>query len=93
MEKHILELEASNEKFDGDLSLEEKALELAVEETYEATGKRWKPWATNARSLRIGDIVLIVDSDTVVPEVSIKLPLKSGFDPGDDDPLIILGLL
>jgi len=72
MEKHILEIEASNEKFDGDLSLEEKALELAVEETYEATGKRWKPWARNARSLRIGDIILIVDSDTIVPEVSIK---------------------
>jgi hypothetical protein len=72
MERHILEFEASNEKFDGDLSLEEKALELAVEETYEATGKRWKPWARNARSLRIGDIILIVDSDTIVPEVSIK---------------------
>lgn len=71
MEKHILELESSSEKFDGDLSLEEKALELAIEETYEMTGRRWKPWARNARSLRIGDIILIVDSDTVVPEVSM----------------------
>ena len=26
------------------------------------------PWAVNGRTLRIGKIVLIVDSDTVVPE-------------------------
>ena len=68
MEKHILDLEAS--EYDGDIPLEDKALELAVEETYEGTGRKWKPWAKNARSLRIGEIILIVDSDTVVPEVS-----------------------
>ncbi|KAF8151650.1 glycosyl transferase family group 2-domain-containing protein [Crassisporium funariophilum] len=69
MEKHILELEASGDtsSFEPDQSLEDKALELAIEETYEATGKKWKPWANNARSLRVGDIILIVDSDTVVP--------------------------
>ncbi|KAF9484563.1 hypothetical protein BDN70DRAFT_797466 [Pholiota conissans] len=66
MEKHILALEAA--EYDGELSLEDKALELAIEETYEETGKRWKPWAKNARSLRVGDIILIVDSDTIVPE-------------------------
>ncbi|KAF9552144.1 hypothetical protein CPC08DRAFT_738237 [Agrocybe pediades] len=68
MEKHILALESSNEKFDGDVSLEDKALEMAIEETYEATGRKWKPWAKNARSLRIGEVILIVDSDTIVPE-------------------------
>ena len=26
------------------------------------------PWAMNGRALRIGEIVLIMDSDTVVPE-------------------------
>ncbi|PPQ88373.1 hypothetical protein CVT25_002119 [Psilocybe cyanescens] len=67
MEKHILELESSGQSFDS-ISLEEKALELAIEEIYEATGKKWKPWAKNARSLRIGEIILIVDSDTIVPE-------------------------
>ena len=72
MEKHVLALEASDYK--GELSLEEQGLELAIEEIYEATGKKWKPWAKGARSLRIGDIILIVDSDTVVPEVS-KVPL------------------
>ncbi|KDR73048.1 hypothetical protein GALMADRAFT_746548 [Galerina marginata CBS 339.88] len=68
MEKHILELEASGPHTDDDMSLEDKALELAIEETYEATGRKWKPWAKNARSLRIGDVILIVDSDTIVPE-------------------------
>jgi len=71
MEKHILELEASNEVFDDGIPLEDKALELAIEDTYEASGRRWRPWAKNARSLRIGKIILLVDSDTVVPEVSI----------------------
>ncbi|KIJ19375.1 hypothetical protein PAXINDRAFT_127502 [Paxillus involutus ATCC 200175] len=49
-------------------SLEDRALELAVEETYEETGEKWRPWACNAKSLRIGEIILIVDSDTIVPE-------------------------
>jgi len=71
MEKHILELEASHGVFDDGISLEDKALELAIEDTYEASGRKWKPWAKNARSLRIGDIILLVDSDTIVPEASI----------------------
>lgn len=71
MEKHILALEAAG--YNGEVSLEDHALELAIEETYENTGKKWKPWAKNARSLRVGEIILIVDSDTIVPEVS-KFP-------------------
>jgi hypothetical protein len=50
-------------------SLEERALMRAVEETWEESGKRWKPWAKNGRACRVGKIVLLVDSDTVVPEV------------------------
>lgn len=72
MEKHILALEAADEstdEVDGEKSLEEKALDLAIEEIYQGNGQKWKPWASNARSLRIGDIILIVDSDTIVPEV------------------------
>jgi len=75
MEKYIMELEAAGEKSDDDITLEEKALELAVQETYEATGRRWEPWAFNARSLRIGDIILLVDSDTIVPEVCSTINL------------------
>jgi hypothetical protein len=66
MEKHILELEAS-----GDLheDIEDKALELAIEETYQKNGQKWRPWAKNGRSIRMGEVILIVDSDTIVPEV------------------------
>ncbi|KAG6856108.1 hypothetical protein H0H87_007360 [Tephrocybe sp. NHM501043] len=70
MEKHIIALETSG-SYDANLgsdSLEDKALELAIEEMYQATGQKWKPWAKNARSIRMGEVVLIVDSDTIVPE-------------------------
>jgi len=69
MEKHILALEASPEKTYDSNDLEEKALELAIEEVYQTNGQKWKPLASNARSIRIGDVILIVDSDTIVPEV------------------------
>jgi hypothetical protein len=71
LEKHIIALEAANvtSPLDDEDCLEDKALELAIDEVYEGTGSKWKPWAKNARSMRIGDIILIVDSDTVVPEV------------------------
>lgn len=51
------------------VSLEERALMRAVEDIWEESGKRWRPWAKNGRACRVGKIVLLVDSDTVVPEV------------------------
>ncbi|KAI0251037.1 glycosyl transferase family group 2-domain-containing protein [Lactifluus subvellereus] len=56
-------------------SLEDRALLRAVEETWEESGKRWKPWAKNGKACRIGEIVLLVDSDTLVPEVRPKSSL------------------
>lgn len=53
-------------------SLEERALMRAVEEIWEESGKRWRPWAKNGRACRVGKIVLLVDSDTVVPEVGFS---------------------
>jgi hypothetical protein len=50
--------------------IEEQALRLAVEEIYEESEGRFRPWAHNAKALRIGEVILIVDSDTIVPEVS-----------------------
>ena len=69
MEKHLQFLEATGE-VDGEEGqlLEDRALELAVEEMFEETGKKWKPWVHNARSLRVGEVILLVDSDTIVPE-------------------------
>ena len=82
MEEHIrrLELERgekasvtdSTVSDDVNDDIEEQALRLAIEETFEETGQLHKPWAHNARALRIGEIILIVDSDTIVPEVSIS---------------------
>lgn len=73
LEKHLKVLEEEDEKGELDSDdytcLEDKALELAVEEMYNESGGKWKPWASNGRSLRIGEIILIVDADTIVPEV------------------------
>ena len=48
--------------------LEEKALQMAIDEVYEASGRKFRPWAANGRACRLGEIILLVDSDTVVPE-------------------------
>ncbi len=56
--------------FNDVASVEDHSLELAVEETYQNTESGGDHGAKNARSLRVGDIVLIVDADTNVPEVS-----------------------
>jgi len=45
-----------------ELPLEERALRRAVDET------NGQAWASNARSIRIGEIILLVDSDTQVPD-------------------------
>lgn len=57
------------EEEEHDKCLEDKALAMAVEETFEETGGKWRPWASNGKSIRIGEIILIVDADTIVPEV------------------------
>lgn len=75
LEKHLKTLEEAVERGeieeDEGQSLEDKALEMAIEETYEESGQKWRPWASNGKSIRMGEIVLIVDADTIVPEVSV----------------------
>ena len=56
---------------DGEEDIEEQALRMAVEEIYDESGRRFRPWAHNAKALRMGEVVLIVDSDTIVPEVRL----------------------
>ncbi|KAH9958463.1 glycosyl transferase family group 2-domain-containing protein [Russula dissimulans] len=58
----------STDSEEGSEDIEEQALRLAIDETHEESGRVHKPWAHNAKALRIGDIILIVDSDTIVPE-------------------------
>ena len=81
MEEHILKLELERGEKDSVADstgsdgageeVEEQALRLAVEEMFEESGRRFRPWAHNAKALRIGEIILIVDSDTIVPEVRL----------------------
>ena len=78
MEEHIskLELERGEKASLSDSAaadvaaegIEEEALRYAVEEIFEESGRRFKPWAHNAKALRMGEIILLVDSDTIVPE-------------------------
>lgn len=75
LEKYLKTLEEAvengeMEEEEGSQSLEDKALEMAIEETFEESGQKWRPWASNGKSIRIGEIILIVDADTIVPEVS-----------------------
>ncbi|KAK7472064.1 hypothetical protein VKT23_000178 [Stygiomarasmius scandens] len=52
--------------------LEEEALQMAIEEMYEDSDRLYKPWAANGKALRMGEIILLVDSDTVVPEDCLR---------------------
>ena len=42
---------------------------LAEEEIFEESGRRFHPWCRNGKSIHVGQIILIIDSDTIVPEV------------------------
>jgi len=69
------EADRSSESSENDeMALEDRALLMAVEEAHEAAGKRegFKSWAANGRAMRIGEIILLVDSDTVVPEDCLR---------------------
>jgi hypothetical protein len=70
LEKFLAQLIAEGAQDTLDESLEDRAMEMAANEIFEETGKKWKPWCSNGKSLRVGEIILIIDSDTVVPEVS-----------------------
>lgn len=95
LEKHLLALEAAGEVGEetrGGQCLEDRAMDMAIEEIYQENGQKWKPWASNGKALRVGDVILIVDSDTIVPEVNINLVLMSSVSYTDRD-CGLLGLL
>ncbi|KAI0699008.1 hypothetical protein BC835DRAFT_1462543 [Cytidiella melzeri] len=63
LEKHmaamVAEVTANSEDLDEDDNLEERALQLAIEETFEESGRKYRPWASNAKSIRVGELILI----------------------------------
>ena len=71
LEKFLAQLIAEGAEDTLDECLEDRAMKMAAEEMYEETEKRWKPLCSNGKSIRVGEIILIIDSDTVVPEVSV----------------------
>jgi cellulose synthase/poly-beta-1,6-N-acetylglucosamine synthase-like glycosyltransferase len=66
MEEILLELQADKARNpfgdEDEVDIEERALQMAVDET------NGQAWAKGGRQFRIGEIILIVDSDTQVPE-------------------------
>jgi cellulose synthase/poly-beta-1,6-N-acetylglucosamine synthase-like glycosyltransferase len=63
---------AAVEEEDGEEAIEDLALKAACEEIYKESGDRFRPWAQHGRALRVGEIILIVDSDTIVPEDCLR---------------------
>ncbi|KZT03077.1 uncharacterized protein LAESUDRAFT_660491 [Laetiporus sulphureus 93-53] len=87
LEKHLLALQGeaaargtTGSVSENEESLEDKAMNMAVEEIYEENGRRWRPWACNGKSIRIGEIILIVDSDTIVPEDCLRDAARELFE-------------
>jgi hypothetical protein len=79
MEKHLLALQSASSQRSSrgssavdEVPLEDRALMGAIEETFEDSGRRWRAWGKNGRACRVGEIILLVDSDTIVPEDCLR---------------------
>ncbi|KAF7778417.1 CAZyme family GT2 [Agaricus bisporus var. burnettii] len=68
IEKHLAKLLEDGEDDTAEECLEDRALKLALDEVYADSGNTFMPWGANGKSIRMGEIILIIDSDTVVPE-------------------------
>ncbi|KAF9450256.1 hypothetical protein P691DRAFT_665693 [Macrolepiota fuliginosa MF-IS2] len=68
LEKFLAQLLQEGAEDAPEECLEDRALKMAMEEVFEESGQQFMPWGSNAKSLRIGEIILIIDADTVVPE-------------------------
>lgn len=83
LEKHLAILLEQEDREQTGTSLEDKAMQMAIDEIYEESGQKWKPWAGNAQSLRMGEIVLIIDADTIVPEDCFRDAAREMFESED----------
>ncbi|PVG03477.1 hypothetical protein CPB86DRAFT_369594 [Serendipita vermifera] len=52
--------------------LEDLALRAAMDEVFAESGHRFQPQGAGGRAVRVGEIILIVDSDTIVPEDCLR---------------------
>jgi len=83
LEKFLAQLEDEGVEDDLDESLEDKAMKMAQEEIYEESGRQFQPWCANGKSLRMGEIVLIIDADTIVPEDCFRDAAREMFESPD----------
>ncbi|KAG6830498.1 hypothetical protein H0H87_007855 [Tephrocybe sp. NHM501043] len=68
LEKFLAQLIADGAEEEPNDCLEDQAMRMAAQEVFEESGNRFKPWCANGKSIRVGEIILIIDSDTIVPE-------------------------
>jgi hypothetical protein len=68
LKKFLAQLEAEGAEDSTEKCLEDRAMYIAQEVIFEESGRQFRPWCANGKSLRMGEIILIIDSDTVVPE-------------------------
>ncbi|KAL9715509.1 hypothetical protein Ac2012v2_002170 [Leucoagaricus gongylophorus] len=68
LEKFLAQLLQGGAEDTPDECVEDRALKMALQEVFEDSGNKFMPWSSNGKSLRMGEIILIVDSDTIVPE-------------------------
>lgn len=72
LEKFLAQLLQGGAEDTPDECVEDRALKMALQEVFEDSGNKFMPWSSNGKSLRMGEIILIVDSDTIVPEVRFQ---------------------
>ncbi|KAI0764189.1 glycosyl transferase family group 2-domain-containing protein [Trametes elegans] len=72
LETHLLALDAAGEQDTAEEYLEDRALRLAIEETFAESGGRWRPWAANGKSLRLAECpeVAIIQHESDMMQVA-----------------------
>ncbi|KAH6903092.1 glycosyl transferase family group 2-domain-containing protein [Coprinopsis sp. MPI-PUGE-AT-0042] len=86
LEKYLAQLEAEgvdDTQNPNSECLEDRAMKMAQEEMSAETGGRWKPWCGNGKSIRMGELVLIIDADTIVPEDCFRDAAREMFESPD----------
>lgn len=68
LEKFLAQLEAEGAEDDLEECLEDRAMKMARDEIFEESGRRFQPWCANGKSIRVGQLILIIDADTIIPE-------------------------
>ncbi|PPQ78438.1 hypothetical protein CVT25_011883 [Psilocybe cyanescens] len=83
LEKFLAQLEAEGADDTAEECLEDRAMKMAQEELYAESDNKFRPWCANGKSLRVGEIILIIDADTIVPEDCFRDAAREMFESPD----------